>query len=198
MTDFVLSSGSYMRPFRARGGAGIPIRQMPLSTGISSQVIRVGNVVGLDQNTTNGYSQITLSSVSSGTCVSTAVVGVAAEGPGAVAGGPSSTNVAGTLIPVWEADPAVEFRANTIGGLLNSTLVGTVKEINRDTTLNIDLIQIGASRLTAAMNNVLITGLIDQPGDSGGAVSFKFLPRDPNATWTTLSSAAGRRLAFFV
>lgn len=194
MTDFVLSSGSYIRPFKARPGGNFPIRQMALSTGISSQVIRVGNVVGLDVNTTNGNQLLTLSSVSSGTCVSTAVVGIAAEGPGAAAGGPSSTNTSGTLIPVWEADPQVEFRAHTIGGLLNSTLIGTVHDINRDTTLNIDLIHVGAGRLTAPMNSVLITGLIDNAGDSGGAVSFKFVPNDP--TNSTLSS--GRRLAFFV
>jgi len=194
MTDFVLSSNSYMRPFRARNGGAFPIRQMALSTGISSQIIRVGNVVALDMNTTNGWSEITLSSVSSQTLVSTAIVGVAAAGPGAAGGNPSSTNTEGTLMPVWEADPQVEFKAATIGGLLNSTVVGVVKDILRDTTLNIDIINLAASKLTAPMNHVMITGLIDASGDSGGFVSFKFLPRD--YTNSTLSS--GRRLAFFI
>lgn len=190
MTDFTLSSGSYMRPFRARNGGSFPIRQMALSTGISSNVIRIGTVVGLDQNTSNGFSLIVPSSVTSNGLVSTAIVGVSAEGPGATAGGNSSTNVTGTLIPVWEADPQVEFRAQTRHGLLNSTMVGTVRDIVRDSTLNIDLINAGAS--SAGLAVALVTGLIDAAGDSGGAVSFRFVTHDPNSSLST-----GRRLAFF-
>lgn len=195
MTDFTLSSGSYMRPFRARNGGAFPIRQMGLSTGISSNIIRVGTIVGLDQNTTNGASLIVPSSVTSNALVSTCVVGVAAEGPGAAGGGPSSTNATGTLIPVWEADPQVEFRAHTKNGLLNSTLLGQFKEVLRDTTLNIDLINVGASCLTTPINHVLITQLIDAAGDSGGAVAFRFVPREAGTATSSLST--GRRLAFF-
>lgn len=195
MADIPLSSGSYIRPYRARNGGSFPIRQMGLSTGISTNIIRIGTIVGLDGNTTNGQSLIVPSSVTSNVCVSTAVVGVAAEGPGVAGGGPSSTNVTGTLIPVWDADPQVEFRAHTKNGLLNSTLVGSIREFCRDTTLNIDVINVGASCLTVPIQHCLITGLIDNAGDSGGAVSFKFIPRgDPSNS--TLSS--GRRLAFFI
>ncbi len=196
MTDFTLSSGSYMRPYKARNGGSFPIRHMALSTGISSNVIRVGTVVGLDQNTTNGASLIVPSSVTSNALVSTAVVGVAAEGPGATAGGLSSTNVTGTLIPVWDADPQVEFRAHTRNGLLNSTLIGQIHEILRDTTLNIELINVGASCLTTPINHVLITSLIDAAGDSGGAVGFKFIAMEAGTATSSLST--GRRLAFFV
>jgi hypothetical protein len=192
MTDFVLSSGDIMRPYRSPWG-GFPTRLMPLSTGISSQIIRVGTVVGLDQNTTNGWSQITPSSVSSGCLISTAVVGVAAEGPGAAAGGPSSTNTAGTLIPVWEANPNVEFKARSGHGLLNSTMVGVMKGLYRDSTLNIDLVECGASSLATPIPRVVVTGLLDNSGDSGGLVTFRFCTHDPNSSLST-----GRLLAFFV
>lgn len=185
MTDITLSSGHYMRPFRSRNGGSFPVRQMGLSTG--STTIRLGTVVGLDQNSTLGASLIAASSVTSNALVSTAIVGVAAAG---VYG---STNDSGTLIPVWEADPQVEFRANTGHGTLNSTLLGTVHAIFRDSTLNIDLVDVGASCLSTPILYALITGLIDAPGDSGGAVSFRFVSFDPNSSLST-----GRRLAFFV
>ncbi len=75
---------------------------------------------------------------------------------------------------VWEANPMVEFKAWTRFGLLTSTIVGTVRDLTRDSTLNIDLVHLGASSLATPANSVIVTGLIDNPGDSGGAVTFRF------------------------
>lgn len=193
MTDFVLSAGNTMRPWRSPWGS-FPIRTMKLSTGISTLIIRVGTVVGLDPNSTSFADCIVPSSQNSSlaTLVSTAIVGVAAEGPGAAGGNPSSTNTQGTLCQVWEANPLVEFRAHTRNGLLNSTCVGQAKELVWDSTLNITLVNIGASSLATPQPRVLITELVDNSGDSGGAVLFKFLTRD-----ITSSLSTANLLAFF-
>lgn len=75
---------------------------------------------------------------------------------------------------MWDANPNVEFRARTRFGLLNSTIVGTAKELHRDSTLGIDVVNLAASSLATPANCVIITGLLDAVGDSGGAVTFKF------------------------
>ncbi len=175
MTDFTLSAGNTIRPHRSPWGA-FPIRGMKLSTGISSAVIRVGTVVQLDAGSTSFNDCIIPVALSSGSLNPTAktMVGVSAEGPGATAGGVSSTNSQGTVIPIWEANPNVEFKGWTRGGLLNSTIVGQPKEITRDSTLNIDLINLAASSLATPAKCVIITSLIDASGDSGGAVTFRF------------------------
>lgn len=187
MTDFVLSPANYMRPWRSPWGA-FPTRTCALSTGVSSQAITLGTVVSLDANSTVNQHQITASSQTSNTIVSTAVVGVSAENTGAR----SSTTTQGTLIPVWEANPQVEFRANTRAATLASTLVGTARDILWDSTLKIALINVGASCLGTQIARVIVTGLIDNIGDSGGAVSFRFCATDPLSSLST-----GRLLAFY-
>ena len=186
MADITPTAGDYMRPFRSPWG-NFPTRQMPLSTGISSNAIYIGSVVGLDSATTNGQSQIVPSSLTSNTVVSTQIVGVAAEGPATTS--PSSTNVAGTMIPVWEANPNVEFKARTRNGLLNSTLIGSYHTILWDSTLHIFLVNVGASSATTPVS-VVITEMIDNPGDSGGAVAFRFCPRDPTSSLSTANVLA--------
>lgn len=175
MTDFVLSAGNTIRPHRSPWGA-FPIRGFKLSTGISSQVIRVGTVVCLDSASTSFNDCIVPTTLSSSSLklVANTVIGVSAEGPGQTAGGISSTNSQGTVIPVWEANPSVEFKAWTRGGLLNSTIVGQRKELTRDSTLNIDLVNLATSSLAATCAVVIITGLVDASGDSGGAVTIRF------------------------
>lgn len=196
MTDFTLSSGSIMRPWRSPWGA-FPIRGMALSTGISSAIIRLGQVVGLDVNSTSFQNCIIPSSLSSAVVQSTAIVGVAAEGPGAAGGGPSSTNAQGTVIPVWDANPNVEFRIHTRKGLLNSTLVGQVRDLEWDSTLNIHLVNVGASALAVPLPRVIITGLIDASGDSGGAISVRFLTHDPTITSTLATTIVSPKLLAF-
>lgn len=193
MTDITLSSGDIIRPWKSPFGAH-PIKDMKLSTGISSAIIYQGMVVGLDVNSTAFQDCIIPSSVTSNAIVSTAIVGVAADGFDNALH-PSNTNnkAQGTVIPVWEANPLCEFRGRTGHGLLNSTMVGQVKGIFRDSTLNIDLIECGASSLATPANRVVITGLLDNSGDSGGAVTFRFITNDPNSSVST-----SRCLAFFV
>ncbi len=186
MTDFALSSGSIMRPYRSPWGA-FPTRGMAISTGISTLVIRVGTVVGLDVNSTAYQNCIVPSSISSGTLLSTAIVGVAAENPASAAG---STNGQGQVIPVWEANPNVEFKIATIGGLLNSTMVGQLRDLQWDSTLMIQVVTCGASRLTTAMPRVIVTGLLDASGDSGGYITVRFIPNDP-------VGSTARALAFY-
>lgn len=173
MTDFTLSSGMIMRPYKSPWGA-FPSKGFALSSGISSNAIVAGRIVALDANTDSNASQILPSSNTNGDVLSTAIVGVAAESPGL----PGSTNTRGTVISVWEANPMVEFRAQTFNANLASSQVGKLKEIKWDSTLGIHLIDLAAS--TAANVRCVVTGLIDAEGDSGGAVSFRFLTCDPS------------------
>ncbi len=189
MTDITPTAGDYIRPHSSPWGSP-HIRHSILSTGISSQIIYIGSVVSIDVNSTQFRNCIIPSSLTSNTVVSTQIVGVAAEGPGANATSPSSTNVQGTVIPVWDANPSCEFRARTRNGLLNSTLVGEVHDILWDSTLHIHLINVGASSLSAAAPRVLITGLLDNSGDSGGLITFKFIPRDVTSSLSTANLLA--------
>lgn len=196
MADFALSSAMTMKPWRSPWGA-FPVRNMPLSTGISSNIIYKGSVVSLDPNSSVYQHCIVPSSQASsgGVIASTWVVGVAAAGP-ATAEGKSDTNAQGTLIPVWEANPLVEFVANTKGASnannLASTLVGTYRELVWDSTLNCAFVWNGASCLATPMNRVVVTQLIDNIGDSGGRVAFKFCAKDPTSSLSTANL-----LAFF-
>ena len=172
MADYALNSGDVVRPWKSPWGA-FPTRSMKLSTGISSNTIRVGQLVGLDTASTSYTDCIVPIVQSSGSLNPAAgtIVGFAAEN--STANGSQSAQ--GTVIPVWDANPNIEFRARTRFGLLNSTIVGTTKELHRDSTLNIDVVSLRTSSLATPANCVIVTGLLDAPGDSGGAVSFKFI-----------------------
>jgi len=171
MANFTLNSGDSIRPWKSPWGA-FPTRTFALSTGISSNTIKVGVTLGLDTDSTAYRDCVKPVAMSSNTVnpVAGSIVGFAAEG--------STVNGAltaqGSAIAVWECNPNVEFRGRTRWGLLNSTIVGTTKEIVRDSTLGIDLIGLGTSSLATPANCVIITGLLDAAGDSGGAVTFKF------------------------
>lgn len=172
MADITPNSGDFVRPHKSPWGA-FPTRSMKLSTGISSNTVRVGQLVGLDTGSTSYTDCIVPITSSSNTLNPGAgtIVGFAAEN--STANGAQTAQ--GTVIPVWEANPMVEFRARTRGGLLNSTIVGQPKELTRDSTLGIDLVDLkSASSLATPAKCVIVTGLIDSPGDSGGAVTFRF------------------------
>lgn len=173
MTDFVLTSGMHVRPYKSPWGA-FPTKGYALSSGISSNAILLGRCVSLDVNTDSNASQILPSSQTAGVVMSTAIVGFAAEAPSA---GGSSTNTRGTVISVWEANPMVEFRAQTQGANLASSAVGKNKALVWDSTLTIHKVDLSNS--TIANVRVRVTGLIDSEGDSGGAVAFRFLTRTP-------------------
>lgn len=181
MTDFVLGAGNTIRPHRSPWGS-FPVKSFKCSTGISSAVIAIGNVVQLDRTAASTSFQDCIQKVgtSSNMLAPTAgaVVGVAAESwstssPGMQNATSTSPGQQGSLM-VWEANPMVEFKAWTRFGLLTSTIVGTVRDLTRDSTLNIDLVMLGASSLATPSNTVIVTGLIDNSGDSGGAVTFRF------------------------
>ena len=191
MAKFTTGKASYIRPWASPWGA-FPMRTMQLSTGISTQIIYVGSVVGLDVNSTSYQNCIVPSSqASSGpTLISTAIVGVAAEGPGALGGNPSSTNTQGAYCQVWEANPNVEFVAYSRNGALNSTLVGQMHELWWDSTNNIGLVNTGASSLATPQVRVIITGLVDNAGDSGGRVTFRFAVKDGTSSLSTANLLA--------
>lgn len=185
MTDFSLSSGSICRPYRSPWGA-FPTRTFGVSTGVSSAAIPLGRVLTLD------YTEAGNSSVNMYVKGSTSAdnhfycVGVSAENT------PSSAAI-GQPISVWECNPLVEFKAVTKFGTLQSSHVGLTKTLHRDSTLDIAYIDLSAS--TAADNRVVVTGLIDQQGDSGGYVSFRFLTNSYRQGSTVLSSTP--YLAFY-
>jgi hypothetical protein len=165
-----------LRPFKSPWGA-FPMRSMPISSGISSNAITLGRIVGLDVNTDTNGSQVLPSSQTAGVVMSTAIVGVAADTPTAAGTVGGLSNVRGTVISIWEANPMVEFRAQTQGANLASSQVGKMKAIVWDSTLSIHKVDLSNS--TAANVRAKVTGLIDAEGDSGGAVSFKFLTKTP-------------------
>lgn len=169
MTDFTLSSGSICRPFRTPWGAFHTLGYQ-VSTGLSSAVIWMGRVVTLD------YTEGANSSLNMYVKASTAdntfyTVGIAAETQ--PNGGSGSTAVLGTAISIWEANPMQEFKAVTKAGTLQSSQVGLTKTLHWDSTLNIQYVDLSAS--TATDHRVVITKLLDQQGDSGGYVAFRFI-----------------------
>lgn len=169
MAEHTLSSGSICRPYRSPWGA-FPVRSMPISTGVSSLAINLGQLVISDTRTSTCEHRIKASIVSG----EANIVGIAAEGVSGAAA------VVDTEIPVWEANPLVEFRANTKGGALVSSIVGSARTLAWDSTLNINYVDVGAS--TAGDNRVVVTELIDAIGDTGGAVAFRFLASDRRST----------------
>ena len=171
MADITLSSGNICRPYRSPWG-NFPIRGFTISTGISSNLIQLGRVVSLDANTATNGSRILPSSQVAGVVMSTLIIGVAAE---AVSSN-DSTTATDKVIPVWEANPQVEFRANTQGAVLASSQIGATKALVWDSTLTIHKVDLSNS--TALNVRCVVTQLIDAIGDSGGAVVFKFLSGD--------------------
>ena len=153
MADITLSSGSTIRPYRSPWGA-FPIARMLESTG---QSFRTGYVLQIDTNVATSAGRVAAYSTNS-----TSIVGVAAE---------AASSVYNQAIPVYEANPMVEFRGNTKTAL-TSTMVGTESALAFDSSLAIYYLNIGNS--TAADHRVVITELIDAAGDTNGAVAFRF------------------------
>lgn len=162
MADFTLSSGSICRPYRSPWGA-FPITNRPISTGISSNAIYLGALMKLDDRTSTCTHRVCPTS----TTTDQLLMGIA----GATLTGASAT--VDTEIPVWDANPMVEFKAVTKGGTLASGDVGAGKALAWDSTLRILYVDLGNS--SAGDARVLITQLVDAVGDSGGYVAFRFM-----------------------
>lgn len=185
MAEITLSSGSICRPFRSPWG-GFPTRTMPCSTGVSSNAILTGRVVTLDWTGSTTAGKVVASTADNFFYG----VGIAAQ---TVSG---STAVTNSEISVWEANPAVEFRAFTKGAALASSQVGLRKTLHWDSTLTISYVDLTAS--TRADNRVLITGLIGTEGDTGGEVSFRFMSRiGENIGSSVAVTSTSPVLAFF-
>ena len=172
MADVTLSSGSICRPYRSPWGA-FPIKHCkPLS---SNAAIHLGRPMELVGGATTSAGQVTPHSTGDNTFL---LVGIAAS---SLAAGSSGT--ANGVIPIWEANPAVEFVANSFGAPIGSSNIGKRRKLVWDSTLNISKVDLSVS--TATDWRVVITGvggengnegLAGTLGDTGGQVTFKFLP----------------------
>ena len=176
MTDFTLSSGNVCLPHRSPWGA-FTTKQYQVSTGVSSAAIVRGRLVTLD------YTEAGNSTAAGQVKASTGDnffygVGISAE---TVAAGTVSSAVV-TNISVYEANPMVEFKAVTKGANLSNSKVGLTATLHLDSTLAIQYVDLSGS--TASDHRVVVTGLIDAQGDSGGYVSFRFISdrRDQGST----------------
>jgi hypothetical protein len=179
MADYTLSSGNVCEPYRTPWGA-FHTRHYAVSSGVSSATIHVGRPVTLDYtlagNTSNaGY-------VKASTADNTFyLVGIA----GAEASGSTAVNAV-TTIPVYEANPMQEFSAVTKGGTLQSSQVGLTKTLHWDSTLNIAYVDLSASTVTD--HRVVVTQLLNDQGDSGGRVAFRFISNQ-RAQGSTVNSS---------
>jgi hypothetical protein len=86
-----------------------------------------------------------------------------------------------------------EFKAVTKGAVLASSQVGLTKTLHWDSSLNIAYVDLTAS--TATDHRVVVTKLIDNAGDSGGYVGFRFISNYVNQGSTVNSSTP--YLAFY-
>lgn len=159
MADYTISSGDYIKPYRCPWGQ-IEMRSAPEST---AQTFVYGDVLELDKGTSSGANRVRRASTTGSTCNSTAIVGVAAQA--------ASSNVTQT-VSYYTASPSNEFEGRTRGGLLALSNVGAEFGLFRDSTKNVWLVDLGNTQSTSA--RVIVTELIDQVGDSGGMVAFKF------------------------
>lgn len=187
MAEITLSSLSYVRPYRSPWGS-FPVRRMPASTGMSSAgSIKVGQVVALDyRGVSTSFHKVYGVTASSFAQVSTQgpVVGIAASSH-------ASNLEHGNDVTVYDANPMCEFKAFTKGGALESSHVGSPRTLAWDSTLGIGYVDVAGS--TAGDNRVIVTGLVDQIGDTGGAVTFKFLTTD----YTSTNNSSAHWLAFY-
>lgn len=159
MANFTLSSGDYFRPYKSPWGSH-PIAEAPESTG---QSYRYGQVLENDIDVSTAAGRIAAATVANSTVTSTSIVGIAAE---------PASSVVNTKRIYYEANPNVEFWGRTIRGVLGSSCVYKAYGIAFDSTLGINLVDLGNAQSTS--ERVIVTKLIDEAGDSGGAVAFKF------------------------
>lgn len=159
-TDWTISSGDYMRPYRTQGTDAISLDYKPEST---AQSFLVGALLEADSLVSTSAHRLRIAKVSASTVVSTAILGIAAE--------PASSVTDATRI-FWPVNGQVEFMARTRGSTLNSTNIGQPFGLFFDSTKNVFGVDLANTQSTSI--RVVITGLIDGVGDSGGYVRFKF------------------------
>jgi hypothetical protein len=195
MAQVSISSGSIMRPHRSPWGA-FPIKHMiPISTAAQ---IYAGQIVTLDYtaNSTN-VGKI------KGSSADNYFYGVGVAGAGSTQG--TSTTVEPQPIPVYEANPAVEFVANVEGAVTASSIVGRRAALRWDSTNNITVVNLANSSGTdwrvmiTGMNGVNgVTGLRGELGDSGAQVTVRFITQlEGNAGSSVALTSTNPVLAFF-
>lgn len=186
MTDFALSSGSICRPYRSPWGA-FPTKTFQTAS-TTATAIALGRPLDClaDTSSNAGFAKAAT------TPNWFNFVGIAAE---ACSSGVSSA-VTGAKISVWEANPMVEFKAVTKGGVIGSSMIGKRRSMNWDSTLAIAWIDCTVS--SNADWRVCVTGLVDGEGDSGGYVAFRFLSRlEGNIGSSVALTSTTPVLAFF-
>lgn len=169
MADKTLSSGDICRPHRSPWG-NFPTRDFQISTGISTAAINLGQPLTLDwTGSTTAGKVLPSTAAAAGPQAMFMSVGIAAQ---TISGSTATTS---TPCSVWECNPMVEFRAVTKNGVLASSIIGLHKSIAWDSTLKITYVDLIDS--TKANYRAVITDLIDNEGDSGGYVTFRYLSR---------------------
>jgi hypothetical protein len=159
-TNWVISSGDYMRPYRTQGADAATIDNGPEST---AQSFLVGALLERDSQVATSAFRLRQAVVSASTVTSTSICGVAAEGASSVT---DATRI------FWAISPQQEFMARTRGINIASTHVGLGYGIFFDSTKNVYGVDLANVQSTSV--RVVVTGLIDAVGDSGGYVRFKF------------------------
>jgi len=173
MADFVISSGDYMRPYRTQGSdAGTIDYSFESSV---AQTFPVGSVLEFDSTANT----VRLASTTGSTVNSGGIIGVAAE---------PATGIANQTRIFWRIDPSLEYIARTRGGVLGSTTVGVKCGLFRDSSKNVFLLDF-ANKVSTSVRAV-VTGLIDNVGDSGGYVRFKWGSNQGDSTTPSVTFAA--------
>lgn len=160
MANWTISSGDYMRPYRTVGADAGTMNFGPEST---AQSFLVGSLLEMDSQVSSSAFRLRQALRSNSTVTSTALIGVAAEGASSVT---DATRI------YWPITPATEFMARTRGDLIQSTTVGMPYGVFFDSTKNVYGVDLANAQSTSL--RVVVTGLIDAAGDSGGYVKFKF------------------------
>ncbi len=149
MATLVVSTGDYMRPYRG------PIRVFNRPEG-ASQTFRYGTPVIF--SSTSGHENEVLTAGTDPTYV----VGVTSQ---------AASGTQGTSLPVWSAEPDVEFIGRVQdGGTLAYTNVGTAYGIVYDATNTIWRVDLSETTTTS----VIVTALVDAVGDINGNVAFQW------------------------
>lgn len=172
MTDFLISSGDYMRPYRTQASDAVTT-----DYGFESSVAQtypVGAVLEFDSTANT----IRMASTTGSTVNSGGIIGVAAE--------PASSVANATRI-FWAITPNLEYMARTRGGVLGSTTVGVKCGIFRDSSKGVFLLDF-ANKVSTSVRAV-VTGLIDNIGDSGGYVRFKWGSNQGDSTTPAVTFA---------
>lgn len=173
MADYTPSSGSIMQPYRSPWGA-FPIRHFAENNG---STFKLGQLVMQSTQASTAAHRVEEMST-----LSTAIVGVAAQ---------DATGTVDTKIPVWEANPSVEFKGVAKGTLASSN-VGSAYAFAYDSTKAIYYVDLATA--TVGSVRCIVTEIVSPSavGDSNGYVAFKFLTEDMGE-----ASTRGHCLAYF-